>query len=65
MVLLARRDERAHRRPTTSRISRKPPTNSAAVNSGPRKIQSTIPSSKTRFVEATMNARAAGSPAPF
>jgi hypothetical protein len=48
-----------------SRMSRKPPTNSAAVNSGPRKIQSTIPSSKTRLVEANMKAIVAGSPAPF
>jgi hypothetical protein len=47
------------------RMSTKPPANSAAVNSGPRKIHSTIPSSKTRLVEANMNASAAGSPAPF
>jgi hypothetical protein len=39
--------------------------NSAAVNAGPRKIQSTIPSSKTRLVEANMKARVAGRPAPF
>jgi hypothetical protein len=48
-----------------SRIRISPPTNSAAVNSGPRKIQSTIPSSNTRFVDANMKASAAGSPAPF
>jgi hypothetical protein len=48
-----------------SRISTSPPANSAAVNSGPRKIQSTIPISKTRFVEANMNATVAGRPAPF
>jgi hypothetical protein len=48
-----------------SRISSRSPANSAAVNAGPRKTHSTIPISKTRFVEANMNATAAGSPAPF
>jgi hypothetical protein len=42
-----------------------PPTNSARVNCQPRKIQRTIPISKTRFVEANWNAIAAAKLAPF
>ena len=49
----------------TSAISTIPPTNSAAVNCQPRKTQSTIPSSKTRFVEANWNVIAAARLAPF
>jgi hypothetical protein len=46
-------------------IRKRPPRNSANVNSQPRKIQSTIPISKTRFVEANWNAIAAPKLAPF
>ena len=42
-----------------------PPTNSASVNSQPRKIQITMPSSKTRFVDANWNAIADTKLAPF
>src|SRR5919108_419996 len=41
-------------------ISTSPPTNSASVNCQPRKIQRTIPSSKTRFVD--VQAAQAGDP---
>ena len=46
-------------------IRNRPPTSSASVNSQPRKIQITIPSSKTRFVEANWNAIADTRLAPF
>ena len=42
-----------------------PPTSSASVNCQPRKIQITIPSSKTRFVDANWNAIADTRLAPF
>jgi hypothetical protein len=45
--------EMSQRMPTHMNVMRnRPPTNSASVNCQPRKIQSTIPISKTRFVEA-------------
>ena len=43
----------------------RPPTNSASVNSQPRKIHITIPISKTRFVEANWNTIAETRLAPF
>ena len=46
-------------------IRSSPPTNSASVNSQPRKIHITIPSSKTRFVDANWNAIAETRLAPF
>ena len=43
----------------------KPPMNSASVNSQPRKIHMTIPSSNTRFVEANWKDIAAAKLAPW
>ena len=48
-----------------SAMSTKPPTNSASVNSQPRKIHMTIPSSNTRFVEANWKTIADAKLAPF
>ena len=48
-----------------STIRIRPPTNSASVNCQPRKIQSTIPISKTRFVEANWKTIAVAKLAPF
>jgi hypothetical protein len=42
-----------------------PPTNSASVNCQPRKIQITIPISKTRFVDANWKTIADARLAPF
>jgi len=46
-------------------MSTRPPTNSASVNRQPMNSQRTMPSSKTRFVEANWNAIAETRLAPF
>ena len=46
-------------------ISTRPPTNSASVNCQPSRIQITMPSSITRFVEANWKASALAAEAPF
>ena len=46
-------------------IRKIPPTNSANVNSQPRKIHITIPISNTRFVDANWNAITDAKLAPF
>ena len=51
----ARRDTNSLSPPHISTIRISPPISSASVNCQPMKIQSTIPSSKTRFVEANWN----------
>src|ERR671931_1214158 len=48
-----------------SAIRIRPPSSSASVNRHPMKTQITIPSSKTRFVEANWNAIAEAKLAPF
>jgi hypothetical protein len=48
-----------------SAISTSPPSSSASVNCQPRKIHITIPSSKTRFVDANWNTIAERKLAPF
>ena len=48
-----------------SAIKISPPTSSASVNCQPMKTQITIPSSKTRFVEANWNAIAEAKLAPL
>jgi hypothetical protein len=48
-----------------STIRIRPPTSSASVNCQPRKTQITIPSSKTRFVEANWKTIAEARLAPF
>ena len=71
MVLVPRVDRLRPRATNTrtpihiSTIRIRPPTSSASVNCQPRKIQITIPSSKTRFVEANWKTIAEARLAPF
>ena len=52
-------------RSVNGRIMMNPPTNSLTANCQPIKTTSTMPSSITRLVEATMNTDAATKSAPF